>query len=747
MPRPLSLLLGLLGVALLVLVLLTVLAYGVGPTRASEVAIPGLAAEVRVGLDDGIATIEATTEADLFAGLGYAHALHHPWAMALLRQTATGRLSAWFGEDAEALDVHVRRLGFAAQAERTFAALPEPERALLEAYAAGVNAAFAANRLGRHDAFVLLDAAPEPWRPSDALAVETLLAWLGTRPLAVPDDVPLARVADLEAFLATDDRLRDHLRLGGFEHGLAFAAADTSGTLFFQRIVGGDSALPLVLTADLRLGTRRTVAASLTGTLALPGGFAEERAWAVLLAGSATLEPAFATPPDPTHDRVVLPDGRERLVEARRTPGALWIAEAPTRAPALAPEPVTAERANVAPTTEAAPPEPPPAPEAAVSPEATFSPEDAPPAAHGWWTLRWRGLEAGTDLPAWRALLAGEEPTFALLEGHGLVLDREGGARALGRPPVLETIPGGLLVGADVLAEHAVRRLARADTLALDAATLGEDALSTWALDLAAPLTAALGPADDLPPELRDPAAFLGGWDGRYAPEAIAASIFEYWMAAWRNATGALPDPAALALDPIPRTDTVLVRFEDLVREETAAARAAGRRPPAIADTLRRFPHRADSLVQVVRTTTEEAPDLILLRQALREAVVRLRAEAGPTAADWRWAHVQRARLVFPAHPDPERTPRLGARRFRPVPLADGGHPTALAWGPSPALFDGLPTAAWSAWTSTATWGRVHARFPGPPSQPAAAVPGPSPVRTIASEDRPSRPTRLVPVP
>jgi len=755
-PRLLAFAIGLVVAALLGLVVLMLLAYGTGPGFARSAEVPGLAAEATIArAADGHPTvIEAASERDLFAALGYAHALENGWPMTLRRQAAAGALSRWFPDSTGlALDRHALALGFGEAARSAYAALPEDERAFLDAYASGVNAAFAANRLHRTDSFILLDVEPEPWLPWHPLAVERLVAYAATAPpdpaaAAEADGPALRESADLRRFLAADSLLRRYLGFGGMEHSLAFstsavAAEDTmqaAGSAFYVRLVHGASALPLVQEVDLRLPGRRVLAATVPGTLMLPAGFADDGAWAVLPTTRARLRTTSTEPPPPSHGRVVRRDGAEALVEALRGPDVLFVARAAPAAPPPPPDTLALADTLATPQPQAAPP--PPAEPEPIAVET--------PAGPGWWVLDWAGFGPGTDLGAWRALLAGAEPAFTLFTGGGLRVAPDGSAAPFGQPAVAEAVPGGLLVGGSDLARYVAERLAAPDSLLPRLDALGRDTYSPWAARMAPPLAEALGHPDSVATEFRDASAFLLSWDHRYDPGAIAASIFESWMSTYRSALGTLPNPDTLQLAPITRTDTVLVRFEDFVREEISLAREAGRRPPPIADTLEAFPERADSLVTVTRSRRDDPPDLVRLKGALRQALATLRREHGAPGASWRWDRVQNARLVFPGWGETPRR-RPGASRFRPVPLADGGHPTALTWGPSDAFEGAEPPGAWSAWTATSDWGRVRSvgRSPyhEPPQVRHAERPDPAPVRVAERGFTPEVSVRLTPPP
>ena len=126
-----------------------------------------------------------TTLEDLCAALGFAHAQDRLWQMELLRRSGQGRLSEIFGERTVAGDIFLRTLDLNGHAERSFAALPQDSKALLEAYARGVNAfinqdtSSLAPRLPPE--FLLLRHRPESWRPVDGiLAAKMMALTLGT---------------------------------------------------------------------------------------------------------------------------------------------------------------------------------------------------------------------------------------------------------------------------------------------------------------------------------------------------------------------------------------------------------------------------------------------------------------------------------------------------------------------------------------------------------------------------------------
>src|SRR3954471_9700625 len=131
----------------------------------------GLTARASIERDArGIPTITAATRPDLAFATGYAHAQDRFFQMALGRRLAAGELSELFGAVALRQDTRARRFGFRSVARRVIEAAPPEERAVLEAYARGVNAGLA-GLAARPWEYLLLRAAPRAWLTEDSVLV------------------------------------------------------------------------------------------------------------------------------------------------------------------------------------------------------------------------------------------------------------------------------------------------------------------------------------------------------------------------------------------------------------------------------------------------------------------------------------------------------------------------------------------------------------------------------------------------
>lgn len=139
------------------------------PTLDGEVWAPGLAVGVTIERDAlGVATITGTTRADVAYATGYAHAQDRYFQMDLTRRMAAGRLAELVGDAALPADRRNRIHRFEMLADALLEHLPPGHRAVLEAYASGVNAGLDALRV-RPFEYLLLRQRPQPWQARDSL--------------------------------------------------------------------------------------------------------------------------------------------------------------------------------------------------------------------------------------------------------------------------------------------------------------------------------------------------------------------------------------------------------------------------------------------------------------------------------------------------------------------------------------------------------------------------------------------------
>ena len=140
------------------------------PPVAGTLAIPGLHAPVTVARDArGIPHIAAANEHDLYLAEGYAEGSDRLFQMELTRRFALGRLSEVMGAKALPIDVAQRYYDLRDVVARQWQHLSARDRAALAAFSDGVNAAMRTQALPVE--FRLLLYRPEPWEPTDSLAV------------------------------------------------------------------------------------------------------------------------------------------------------------------------------------------------------------------------------------------------------------------------------------------------------------------------------------------------------------------------------------------------------------------------------------------------------------------------------------------------------------------------------------------------------------------------------------------------
>ena len=150
------------------------------PDYNAEYVLPGVSSPVEiVRNNNNVPHIFADRDADIFFGLGFAHAQDRLWQMTMMRRTAQGRLSEMFGPRTLAVDELMRRLDIYRLAEEAVQYQDAQTRQALASYAAGVNAWLAtvnARALGRGaPEFFLFSNKLAPWRPADSIAILKLM--------------------------------------------------------------------------------------------------------------------------------------------------------------------------------------------------------------------------------------------------------------------------------------------------------------------------------------------------------------------------------------------------------------------------------------------------------------------------------------------------------------------------------------------------------------------------------------------
>ncbi|TNE47729.1 MAG: penicillin acylase family protein [Deltaproteobacteria bacterium] len=144
-------------------------------------ALPGLNGKARVQWDKyGIPHIFAANDKDISRAAGFVHARYRFFQMDMLRRVAQGRISEVVGRQpflsstTVAFDRAMRGWGFKRRALNDMKTLSQYDRAIVEAYSQGVNAAL--KKFPPWE-YRLLNLKPEPWKPSDSFVLAMLNTW------------------------------------------------------------------------------------------------------------------------------------------------------------------------------------------------------------------------------------------------------------------------------------------------------------------------------------------------------------------------------------------------------------------------------------------------------------------------------------------------------------------------------------------------------------------------------------------
>jgi penicillin amidase len=141
------------------------------PRLDGAAAVQGLSAPVEVTRDAlGVPTVTGSSRIDVARATGWLHAQDRFFQMDVLRRRGAGELSELFGAAALPMDKEARMHGFRRVAQAVIARESPERRALMEAYAHGVNDGLAF--LGSQPwEYAVLRVKPRPWLPEDSVLV------------------------------------------------------------------------------------------------------------------------------------------------------------------------------------------------------------------------------------------------------------------------------------------------------------------------------------------------------------------------------------------------------------------------------------------------------------------------------------------------------------------------------------------------------------------------------------------------
>lgn len=148
------------------------------PDYNANIELEGLNEPVQIYWSSyGVPHIYASNKHDLYMAVGYVHAQDRRWQMTISQLAAQGRFAEFFGKDLLPIDRFQRTIGFWRIAKKMEAQLSDSTKAMLRAYADGVNAYVANHNKALSIQFALADMKPIRWTPAHSLAVARLMAW------------------------------------------------------------------------------------------------------------------------------------------------------------------------------------------------------------------------------------------------------------------------------------------------------------------------------------------------------------------------------------------------------------------------------------------------------------------------------------------------------------------------------------------------------------------------------------------
>ena len=147
------------------------------PDYKGKITVPGITKPVEIIRDAyGMPHIYAQTDADAYFALGYCIAQDRLFHMDLMRRAARGKLAEILGKDLVPVDRFFRTITAGKSCEEIAAAYKPETLSATKEYAAGVNYFIEHHKGPLPLEFTILGYEPEPWQPSDAVAVHYAMA-------------------------------------------------------------------------------------------------------------------------------------------------------------------------------------------------------------------------------------------------------------------------------------------------------------------------------------------------------------------------------------------------------------------------------------------------------------------------------------------------------------------------------------------------------------------------------------------
>jgi penicillin G amidase len=167
----------LLGLVLLLATVVAVYVWRSFPTLSGQQQLAGLQGSVRITRDaSDITHIFAQNQHDAAFAMGYTHAQERSWQLEFNRRVMHGQLSEILGPATLETDKLMRSLGIMRAAQKQLDALPADAKAVLDAYAAGINGFHAQSSQALPPEFHLLRTKPGAWTAADSMGWGIMMA-------------------------------------------------------------------------------------------------------------------------------------------------------------------------------------------------------------------------------------------------------------------------------------------------------------------------------------------------------------------------------------------------------------------------------------------------------------------------------------------------------------------------------------------------------------------------------------------
>lgn len=437
-------------------------------------------------------SVNSSNDLDAYRAIGFVHATQHAWHMALLRQTAIGKLGKWFNHDVSEIDSLTSVLGIGSTARAAYSDLDNSTASILKAYADGVNAALHENRSYRDQSFLAVDRVPDPWEPWHSIAIEKLLAWISAAG-AIDESGEFSHLP----LLQSTNALMRWIEVGGLNNSMAWTVHHRDSTVVGVRYITGGGKTPVLVPVSFDSpASQQTMRVSILGTPFSLFSQTADHGIAILPTSSARIRTFPASRADlvETFDRLVNFEGEETLL-ARVKLGDDLVQDC-----------VPAVSASTEQQTE------------------------LDPNILRCMVLDWPGLDNITDAARWKDQY--DARFFRLWTGTALAFDKSGSAEMTDSPGIFPAAFGNRVraTGSSRWTPFWRSRLVQL-TSSRDwrPTNIPHDVKSTWAERWTLQLIQNVDTSSTESPLIKPALSYLRNWDFSYSGSSIAGSVLDAW--------------------------------------------------------------------------------------------------------------------------------------------------------------------------------------------------------------------------